>query len=256
MLDLNNAGEQKEGSGPIPPKSIVPVRMTLRPAKPGKNPGSQPLLTRAESGMEYLDCEFEILAGQFVGRKMWDNFNLFGARDEGQKKSVDITLRLLRAIVEAVRNINPKDHSPAAVQARNLNSLEELQGTIFGVKVGIKKIKAGDRYVNNSISRIITPEHEFYSQVMNGQDLITSEPVPEITQASAAPAPGWASPGSAARPAAPAAQGWAPPAPASRPAPAQTTPAWAQQPLAGQRQGQDLGPAFPSEASGMDQVPF
>jgi len=257
MLDLNQAGEQKEATGgPIPPKSIVLVRLTLRPTKTGKTPGSDPLLTRADSGMEYLDCEFEVLSGTFTGKKIWDNLNLCGAREEGQKKSVDITTRLLRAMVEAVRNINPKDQSPAAVQARKLQRLNELQGIVFGVRVGIKKIKPGDKYVNNTIYRIITPDHEFYAQVMNGQELISSEPIPEPPQANASPSPGWAAPGAAPKPDAPV-QGvmagkWGTVGgqpTVTPPAAANPNPGWATPPST-------QGPAFPSEASGMDDVPF
>lgn len=252
MLDLNTAGEQKEAAGAIPPKSIVPVRLTVRAPKAGSE-GSHPLLTRSSNGLEYLNCEFEVMAGQFTGRKIWENLGILG-HTEGQKKNVEISTRKLRAIVEATRNIQPKDQSPQAVQGRRLKSPEVLQGIVFGVKVGVEKPEAGDRYVNNTISLIITPDHEFYSQVMNGQDLITNEPVPAIPQATAAPAPGWAAPASAPKPAAPVQGsfgGWTPPPPA---APAQqlaraAAPAWATQPAGS-------GPAFPSEASGMDDVPF
>ena len=260
MLDLNTAGEQKEAAGAIPPKSIVPVRLTVRAPKAGSE-GSHPLLTRSSNGLEYLNCEFEVMAGQFTGRKIWENLGILG-HTEGQKKNVEISTRKLRAIVEAVRNINPKDQSPQAAQGRRLQSPEELQGILFGVKVGVEKPEAGDRYVNNTISLVITPDHEFYAQVMNGQELITNEPVPTIPQASASPAPGWAAPGAApAKPAAPVQGtfgGWGtqqpgqavPAAPAHPAQPAHAAaPAWAAR-AAGQ------GPAFPTNASGMDDVPF
>lgn len=269
MLDLNQAGEQKEAVGAIPPKSIVPVRLNIRAPKAGFE-GSHPLLTRSEKGLEYLNCEFEVAAGQFQGRKIWENLGIFGITD-GQKKNVEISTRKLRAIVEASRGINPKDQSPQAVQGRRLQSFEALQGIIFGVKVGVEKPEAGDRYVNNTISLIITPDHEFYAQVMGGQELITAESVPSIPQASAAPAPGWAASGApSAKPAAPVQGSFGGWGAQQQPQPVQTvqgqsaqgvTPGWAQTAQAQAHTPHpaaqyQAGPAFPSNASGMDDVPF
>lgn len=250
VLDLNQAPEQRESAGPIPPKSIVPVRLTIRQPKEGKV-GFHPMVTRSDTAYEYLDCEFEVLAGQFQGRKIWENLGLQGQTD-GQKRGVEIAMRKLRAIVEAVRNINPKDASPQAAQGRRLSSPEEIQGATFGVKVSCDKPKPGDRYVNNSISLVITPDHEFYGRVMAGEELITTEPIPEIPQngAGASPQPGWTAP--ASKPAAPAQGtfgGWGAKQqqqPAAKPAHT-SAPAWAQP---------TQGPAFPSTASGMDDVPF
>ncbi|MFP5223141.1 MAG: hypothetical protein ACLGSA_12695 [Acidobacteriota bacterium] len=285
MLDLNEAEGQTEARGAIPPESIVLVRLNLRTPKAGKAQGSHALLTRASSGMEYLDCEFEVVSGTYTGRKMWNNMNLLGTiSTDGQKKAVDITKRMLRAIMEATRGFRPDDASPAAVEARKLQSLDVLQGLMFGVKIGVEKPMDGDRYVNNNIKRIITPDHEFYATVMQGGEFISDKPVPEIPQAAGGPSPSWAAPGTQAPNAAPAApaaprqgnltapgaatfqapashqappvqQQYAPPAqhpyqhPYQQPPQGNGTPspAWARN---------DLGPAFPSEASGMDDVPF
>jgi hypothetical protein len=284
MLDLNEAEGQTEARGAIPPESMVLVRLNLRTPKAGKTQGQYPLLTLASTGMEYLDCEFEVVSGSYSGKKMWDNLNIMGkVSTDNQRKSVDISKRMLRAITEAVRGIDPKDASPSAVQARHLQSFEQLQGVMFGVKVGVEKPMAGDRYVNNNIKRIITPDHECYATVMQGGEFISDKPVPEIPQAAGGPSPSWAAPGTQAPNAAPAApvaprqgnltapgaatfqapaanqappaqQQYAPPAQQQYQQPPQgngvPTVAWAQ-PQTGQG-----GQAFPTEASGMDQVPF
>lgn len=261
VLDLNDAEEQREGtSGAIPPKSIVPVQLTIRRPKQGKE-GFHPMVVASDTGYQYLDCEFEVMAGQFQGRKIWENLGLMGTSD-GQKKGVEIAKRKLRAIVEAIRNIQPKDASPQAAQGRRLNSIEEIQGAFFGIKVGVEKPKSGDKYVNNSIALIITPDHEFYNQVMSGNDLITDEALPDIPPASGSPAPSWAAGGAAKAPAAaPPGQGsWAAPKTQTPPAgnsSTATTPGWATQPAQLHTPAQDhLGPAFPTEASGMDSIPF
>lgn len=280
MLDLNEAEGQSEARGAIPPESIVLVRLNLRTPKAGKAQGQYPLLTRASTGMEYLDCEFEVVSGTYTGKKMWDNLNIMGTvSTDNQRKSVDISKRMLRAIAEAVRGIDPKDASPSAVQARHLQSFEQLQGVMFGVKVGVEKPMAGDRYVNNNIKRIITPDHEYYANVMQGGEFISDKPIPEIPQAAGGPSPSWAAPGTQAPNAAPAAprqgsltapgaatfqapaahqappvqQQYAPPAQQQyqQPAPNNGVPnvAWAQP-------HPPQGGAFPTTAAGMDDVPF
>lgn len=251
-IDLNDAEPQRDGSGPIPPGSIVPVRLSLREADAKHAGNPDPLLSTSDTGYVYLNCEFEVLAGAFQGSKFWENLGVDG-QTEKQMQGVRIAKRYLRAMVEASRNIQPDDVSPQAVAGRMLNAYADLQGMWFGVQVDCKRPKAGDRFVNNVLKKIITPKHEFYPQVMNGQDLITDTPVPVIPEAAAeAPQPAWGAPpsGGQARPAALApAQGRTPwgtpaaPAPASQhvasPAPArsngsgrQPAPAWAQRPPA------------------------
>jgi hypothetical protein len=101
-------------------------------------------------------------------------------------------MRSLRAIVEASRGINPKDQSPASTKARILNSLAELNGLEFGVVVDCEKPSVGDKYVNNTIKKVITPDHEFYAKVMAGEESISAEPLPVIPASHADPKPGWA----------------------------------------------------------------
>ena len=64
-IDLNTAPEQTRGA--IPPDSLVVVRLHIRPPQEGRA-GSTPGLTAAQrSSMQYLNCEFEVLAGGFKG---------------------------------------------------------------------------------------------------------------------------------------------------------------------------------------------
>lgn len=256
VLDLNDALEQRDApGGAIPPKSIVPVRLTIRTPKEGKA-GFHPLVVASDTGYHYLDCAFEVTAGRFQGRKIWENLGLAGETD-GQKKGVEIARRKLRAIVEAIRAIEPKDASPQAAQGRRLQSPEELNGACFGVRVGVERPKPGDRFVNNTIALIITPDHEFYPQAMAGQDRISDEPLPEIPPSGGASAPSWAG-GAAQAAASPVQAAWGASQPAFQtqatlPKGNATTPGWAQPAPASALAS---GPAFPAEASGMDDVPF
>lgn len=297
VIDLNDAEEQKESFSPIPPDSMVLVRMTL--LYPKNNNGQSNFVGLSDSGYQFLNPELEVLSGKFTGRKFRENLGVgtildtipqgqpvppdVKAKGDNQAKAVQIAMRKVRAMVEASRNINPKDQSPAALQNRRLSDWRELDQMFFGIVVGVQKIKAGDRYVNNEIKKVITPDHEFYATVMQGGEFISDKPVPEIPQASGGPSPSWAAPGTQAPTAAPAApvaprqgnlaapgsatfsapaahqappaqQQYAPPAQQQYQQPPQgngaPSPAWAT-PQPGQG-----GPAFPTEASGMDQVPF
>jgi len=200
-INLNEAEEQKEFLGAIPPGSMVKVRLNIRQPEAGFV-GSDPALTLAKDGnSERLNCEFEVVDGTFKGRKIWENYTVGGVY-EGHRKAAQISMRVMRAIREVSRGISPKDTSPAATQGRMLNAWIELQGLEFGIVVDCEKPKSGDRYVNNIIKRIITVDDEQYQHVMAGGEIITDAPIPEIPQTTQSAAPGWAAP--KAEPAAPA----------------------------------------------------
>lgn len=64
---------------------------------------------------------------------------------------------MIRSILESARNIHTDDTSEKAVLARKLNSIADLNGLEFTVKVGIEAdSRYGDR---NRIATVITPEH-------------------------------------------------------------------------------------------------
>lgn len=190
-IDFNQSEEQRDSEGAIPQGSMVKVRMSIRQPQVA---GTDPMLKLSKKGdCEMLDCEFEVIAGQFVTRKIWNNFIIDGAND-GHKKAGKISMRTMRAIVEAVRGISPKDHTPAACQARVLGQWADLQGVEFGVVVGVELPKAGDKYVNNEIKRILTVDDEAYPNIMAGGEIITDAPIPEIPQGGQTAAPGWAAP--------------------------------------------------------------
>ena len=220
MIDLNQAEEQREGTGggkAAPPDSIVMVQLTLRQPKAGSE-GSMPMLTRSSTGLEQLDCEFVISGGAYAGAKWFDRLSVGNAHTEGQKKAVDIAMRTIRAMVEASRNINPKDASPQAAQGRVLQSWEELNGIYFPAMLDAVVSDAnaqGKRFVNNKIKRVITPDRaEEYNFVWNGGEIISDKPLPEIPAETASAKPNWAAPAPAP---APQAAPMAPPVAAPRP---------------------------------------
>lgn len=233
MIDLNQAAEQGTGGGKaVPPDSVVLVQMIIRQPRAGSE-GSMPMLTRAQSGLEQLDCEFVIAQGSYKDAKWFERLSVSNAHTEGQKKAVDIAMRTIRAMVESSRGINPKDASPAAAQQRVLQSWEELNGIYFPAMLDAvvsDPNKDGKRFVNNKLRRVITPDKPEYAVICDGGEIITDKPLPEIPATDANAKPNWAAPAPASAPQAapqPAAPHVAPPqAAAPRPAPnwAQTPP--------------------------------
>lgn len=178
MINLNNAEEQKEFTkGPIPSGSMVKLKMTIREPSTEKKSSVDPMLTKPASnnGNDYLNCEFEVVTGTFENLKIWQNLVLAGS-----DKASKISMATLRAIVEAARNVSPEDASPAATQARNLNSFADLNNMEFPAVVGIEQPKKGDLYINNNIKKIITPNMPEYQELMSGGEKITNTPIPEI----------------------------------------------------------------------------
>ena len=121
-VDFNAAPEQGSGAGPIPEDSVVVVVAEIREPKAGKQGTANPLFAKAASGYEFLDFEFTVVSPKFKDRKIWQNFMLAytKAPTEKSNQAISISMRTLRAMVEAARKISPKDTSPEATKARSL----------------------------------------------------------------------------------------------------------------------------------------
>lgn len=206
-IDFNAAEEQGTGSGAVPEDSIVMLVASCRSPKAGKEGSCDPLFSKSSTGYEYLDMEFEVMSKTHEGRKIWQNMMLFytGAATEKSAQAINISMRTLRAIIEASRKIHPKDATPAAVKARTMSAWSDLNGMMFPVVVGCEWGKPGGdgkRYLNNTIKRIITPDDERYEKVYAapGQELLSDKPLPPEPAAvpPVAAAAAWAAPKTAA----------------------------------------------------------
>lgn len=190
MLDFNTAEVQSTGKGPVPPDSCVILQMELRTPKSGKQ-GSHPLLCESDKGNEYLDVEFKVARGSYEGKTIWQNFTVTGSEQASK-----ISMRILRAIVESARQINPNDQSPQAAQGRTLSDWSDFQGMQFMAKVDAKAEKAYNSdnvYVNNHIKKIITPDMEEYAVIAQHGEIITDNPLPDrdVVKKPQAAAPAW-----------------------------------------------------------------
>jgi hypothetical protein len=209
-IDLNDAPEQGSGAGPIPEDSVVMVTAQIRPPKAGKEGGVHPLFCVASSGYEYLDFEFTAVNG----RKMWQNFMLHFTKAPTDKSNmaISISMRTLRAMVEATRKIGPKDTSPEATKARIINDFSDLNGMMFPVVVGVEwgqQNQGGKRFLNNTIKKIVTPDDPRYEKVWStDQGILLSDkplpPEPEAGTPAGGPKPAWVDPKAAPKPTDPA----------------------------------------------------
>ena len=155
-IDLNQAGEQQTGSSlVIPPKSKVQVQLSIIYPEAGRAGASAPELTRAHSGLEYLATKLTVTRGTFAGKVIYQNYNLAGAQTTGQQKAIDISVRSIRAMVEASRGVSPKDSSPTATQARKLQRWSELDGLTCFIVVDCEQSQpsrsTGRVYINNRL---------------------------------------------------------------------------------------------------------
>ena len=255
-IDLNTAGEQQTGSNlVIPPKSKVQVQLSIIYPDAGRAGSSAPELTRAHSGLEYLATKLTVTRGTFAGKVIYQNFNLANAQTTGQQQAVEISIRSIRAMVEASRGIRPKDNSPTATQARKLQRWSELDGLTCFIVVDCEQSQPsrsnGRVYINNRLYSVVTIDDPCYQQLTQQGEMISNDPIPEVQQtatAAPAPRPSWVAqqPASAASAPTPA---WGQPAPTQQPAtPLQTTaptPSWGATP-----------PPMAAAANTSDTVPF
>lgn len=162
MIDFNNAAEQTNFEL-IPANTIAKARLVL---KAGNDP-ADPAITHGKNGdTSYLNCEFIILEGPYVRRKIFDKIGL-----SGNDTWINMGKARIRAILESAKGINPKDMSEMAVRGRQINSFEELNNLDVVIKIGIERDKNGQYQDKNRVTSIITPDHISYVEYINGQDI-------------------------------------------------------------------------------------
>lgn len=185
IIDLGQEQEQKERAyGPVPGGSRVLVRLTVEPPR---YPSSEDrLVAQAKSGLLYLYCRLEVIGGTYDGVYWHENIMLpcgvqYIGLTEGQRKVCGSGGRTLRAIVEAVNRIEPKDVSPQAAEKRRLSSWSELDGVEFPARLGIDRQpyegNDGRLYWSNTLGRVLTCSDREYQEILNGGEFITDGPV-------------------------------------------------------------------------------
>lgn len=213
FYDFNDAGEQFEGGSfsPIPGGSVVLV--AVRPEYINEGKEESDWIHRAKTGTAQLKVNFEVVDGQFAGRK----WNEFWTMDEAKAKAAQITRAKIKALLESARGIDPKDMSDNACAARKIAGPWDLYDLQAWAEITYRLNEhQGETRVYNEVKKFVTPGMEHY-----GAEFIGSEPIPEAKPKAAAPAWG-------AKPAASgAAPAWGNKAPAASAPAATAKPAWA-----------------------------
>lgn len=160
-LNFNKAPLQST-YGLIPEGTLAKASMTIIKGGVGDD---EWLTQNKDSGALYLNAVFTIEDGPYAGKHIK---HAIGIRSACQPlDDVDVWAAqghaMLRAIVESARNIHPLDGSLKAIDGRYVSHLEELQGILCIIAIGIN---AG---TGNTIGSIITPDSADYNLLM-GRD--------------------------------------------------------------------------------------
>lgn len=154
MYDFSNA--ERQTSDLIPAKTQAPIRISVKAGDVGTPENA---FSVTQKGHWMLNLECTVLEGDYAKRKFWPRF-MFGAPGgvevtEGQAKGFAITQSMMRSILEAARGIAPTDESPAAVAARKMSSIFELDGLELWVEIGIEEDKTGQYPSKNKIQKVL-----------------------------------------------------------------------------------------------------
>ncbi len=126
---------------------------------------------------KWMPVVFTIKGGDYNGRKVWHRIFVDGDKMSERNVPVakEIGLRTMRSIIESARNINPDDTTPNAQQARQLNSIEDLNNMELCVKIGIEKGTNGYADRNRLIAPL-TPNNAGYISATNFAPASTPQP--------------------------------------------------------------------------------
>lgn len=185
MLDFNNEQEQQiRNYGPVPAGSTVLVRLEM--LKPQYADRDHAYVSRSKNGLLGLYAQYTVAAGTYEGCQWRENIwlprrNQKISLSDGQATACNMGGARIRAIIEAHRGVAPRDESPKAQRARQIDDWLDLNGMEFPAVVGIDKHpytgKYGREYWSNTLSRIVGADKETFSVVKNGGEILTDGPV-------------------------------------------------------------------------------
>jgi len=172
-FDFNDA-QQQSSFEPIPKGTLVVVRLTIRPG--GYDDPSQGWMGgyarhNDRTGSIYLDCEFIVLEGEYVRRKLWSLIGLYSPK--GPEWS-NMGRAFIKAMLHSARRIHPESDDPSAQAALRLSGFAELDGLEFLAQVDWENDQHGQP--KSAIKRAITPEHKDYARLMGVRGVV-AQPV-------------------------------------------------------------------------------
>ncbi len=163
--DFNNADAQTSFEV-IPKGTIAPVRMIIKPG--GYDDQVQGwtggyATSNPSTGSVYLNCEFVIVEGPHVRRKVWSLIGLFSSKGP---EWGNMGRSFIRGILNSARGLSDKDNSPQAQAARRISGFADLDGIAFLAKIDVGK----DLHDNpkNEIRFAVTPNHKDWQAYQDG----------------------------------------------------------------------------------------
>jgi hypothetical protein len=152
MYDFSTAGPQQNFEI-IADGTVAVVALKIRHG----NAGEDGILKRSKKGdCEGLDLELTIVGGQFDKRKLWA-FMIMSGTSDGHTQAADISGKKIKAILESARGVKPADVSEAAIKARQIESLSDLDGIRFLARIGVEPARDGYK-AKNILDFVITPD--------------------------------------------------------------------------------------------------
>jgi hypothetical protein len=162
VLDFNNAGGQRSFDV-VPDNTICILQMVIKPGGAGPGGWLTPANT-AKGYSEHLACEFTIVEGEHAKRKLWARYTVASPDRATYGEAIDISLGVLKAILESAHGFRPDDKSEAAEAARRVSSWGDFDQLRFPARLGIEPPKNGYA-AKNVIKEVITPERQAWRKV-------------------------------------------------------------------------------------------
>ncbi len=185
--DFNGAEAQQNAFQPIPSRTPVKVRLTVRPG--GVGPEGWATQSRTSDAL-YLNTEAVVLEGPYARRRVYTRIGLRG-KGAGQGADDPYGNRgrsLIRGILESARGVASKDTSERARAARTIRGYGDLNGVEFVARIGVEKDKSNPRDEGrNVIAAAIGPDHADYARLMGGAPAAAQTSQSSATAAGDAP---------------------------------------------------------------------
>ncbi len=164
-IDLNKFEKQKNFD--VIPAGTLATVMTKMRGTYVPDTGDMDYIIYSANGNQMLEFAFVIVdtAQEYIGRIIYQKFVI----DPNSQVAANISFTKIRAMWEAAKGIDPEDMTEAAQQARQLESVEQLNNIAFQIVVSVEKSKDKKYADRNGIKRIITPDDEGYVKCTDAQ---------------------------------------------------------------------------------------
>jgi hypothetical protein len=127
----------------------IGIKMTIKPG------GYEHWFTKSPTtGSIYLNTEFTVIEGSYAKHNIYRKIGIKSSKAEDTWGEMGRSM--IHSILESTRVIYQHDNSESATLARKLNSVAELNGLEFTVKVGVITDVYGEK---NKIASVVTPDY-------------------------------------------------------------------------------------------------